>query len=298
MKNLDGGAISAGIVWRDAANVDSIQLYPTFLSALVDPKDPIVMTASGYLSYNAGAKEFQIASKEKFINRNGKGNFLSLHTESCSIYGDGIVNLGMDYGDLTVSTVGVVNYDQETQLTTMNLTAKFTMPVDEGLFKDVAERINKVEGLNPADFTSNTLESALVQWTDQLQADKFKEDYTIKGEVKKVPKDLEKSIVITGLRLNFYGNNPQIHGLRTNVESAVLVNVFDKAVMKYVPLRAFFQQKYSLQPEGDKFGLLMDIPGGLDYFFYYQMMKKDGYDISVEKIVEYLEQYQKDPGIV
>lgn len=276
MKNLDGGAISAGIVWRDAANVDSIQLYPTFLSALVDPKDPIVMTASGYLSYNAGAKEFQIASKEKFINRNGKGNFLSLHTESCSIYGDGIVNLGMDYGDLTVSTVGVVNYNQETQMTTMNLTAKFTMPIDEGLFKDVAERINKVEGLNPADFTSNTLESALVQWTDQLQADKFKEDYTIKGEVKKVPKDLEKSIVITGLRLSFYGKNPQIHGLRTNVESAVLVNVFDKAVMKYVPLRAFFQQKYSLQPEGDKFGLLMDIPGGLDYFFNYQMMKKDG----------------------
>lgn len=276
MKNLDGGAIAAGIVWRDAANVDSIELYPTFLSALQDPNDPIVMTSSGFLSYNSEASEFQIASKEKFINRNGKGNFLALHTQSCSMNGDGIVNLGMDYGDVDVATVGVVNYDQSTGKTTMNLTAKFTMPLDQGLFKGVATRIAAVEGLNPMDFNSNTLEAALVQWTDQSQADKFKEDYTIKGEVKKIPKELENSIVVTGLRLSSFSNNPNIKGLITNVDAAILVNVYDKPVTKYVPMRAFFQQRYSGAVGGDKFGILIDLPGGLDYFLDYTMSKKDG----------------------
>lgn len=276
MKNLEGNALSAGIVWRDAANVDSIALYPTFLSALQDPKDPIVITASGFLMYNADASEFQIGSKEKLINRGAKGNFIALHTQSCSMNGDGIVNLGMDYGDVGLETVGNVNYDQGSGETSMNLTAKITMPLDQGLFKDVATRINAMEGLSPMDFNSTTMEAAMVQWTNQALADKFKEDYTIKGEIKKVPKELENAIVITGLRLSSSTNNPNIKGLKTNVESAVLVNVFDKPVTKYVPLHAFFQQKFSGALGGDKFGLLIDLPGGLDYFLDYTMAKKDG----------------------
>ncbi len=276
MKNLEGKALSAGIVWRDAANVDSIALYPTFLSALQDPNDPIVITSSGYLMYNADASEFQIGSQEKLINRGAKGNFLSLHTQSCSMSGSGVVNLGMDYGNVGLETVGNVTYDQTTGQTSMNLTAKITMPLDNGLFKDVAAKINAIEGLSPMDFNSTTMEAAMVQWTDRAQADKFKEDYTIKGELKKVPKELENSFVITGLRLNSSSNNPNIKGLRTSVESAVLVNIYDKAVTKYVPLRAFFQQKYSGALGGDKFGLLIELPGGLDYFFDYTMAKKDG----------------------
>ena len=47
MLDLDGNRISAGIVWRDSPATDSLELYPTFLSALVSKDDPIVMTSSG-----------------------------------------------------------------------------------------------------------------------------------------------------------------------------------------------------------------------------------------------------------
>lgn len=276
MKNLEGQPISAGIVWRDAGAVDSIALYPAFLSTLVNPNDPVVITASGFLTYNIGSKEFQISTKEKLINRNEKGNYISLHTQSCSMAGDGEVNLGMDFGDVKVKTIGVVNYNQETGQTNMNLTALIDMPMDAGLFKDVAAKINATEGLNPMDFNTTTLEQAVLNWTDRETADKFKEDFTIKGEIKKLPKVMESGIVVSGLRLSYYNNNPNIKGLRTNVESAVLVNLYDRPVAKYVPLKAFFQQKYSGALGGDRFGLLIDIPGLSDYFFNYEMAKKDG----------------------
>ncbi len=278
MKDLEGKALSAGIVWRDANVVDSIVLYPTFLSALANPKDPIVITSSGFLTYSSDAKEFQIASKEKFINRNANGNFIALHTESCSMNGDGVINLGMDFGDLDIATVGIVNYDQNTETTTMNVTAKISMAVDQGLFKSVADKINKVPELKPMDFNSNTLEAAIVNWSNRAAADKFKEDFTVKGEVKKIPKEMENSIVISGIRLKSYNNplNPTRKGLITTVSSGVLVNIFDKPVMKYVPLNAFFQQKFSGSAGGDKFTIMMDIPGGLDYLFDYTMVKKDG----------------------
>lgn len=276
MKNLGGESISAGIVWRNSSNTDSIKLYPTFLSKLQDKNDPIVMTASGYLQYNMLAKEFQIASKEKLLNRSEKGNFLALHTESCSLNGEGVVNLGMDFGDVTVDAVGVVNYNQSTGETSMNLTTRFNMAIDKGLMEDIATRINAVEGLKPMDFSSTTLEQALLEWTDQKTADRIKSDYTIKGEIKKLPSQIETSMVLTGLKLVSFDKSAfQEKGIITNTESAVLVNMFEKPVMKYVPMRAFFQQIYS-ESGGDKFGVQIDIPGGKNYYFDYSMSKKDG----------------------
>lgn len=276
MKNLGGESISAGIVWRNSRDTDSIKLYPTFLSQLSDKDDPVVMTASGYLQYNMNAKEFQIASKEKLLNRSEKGNFLALHTESCSLNGEGVINLGMEFGDVVVDAVGVVNYSQETGATSMNLTTRFKMAIDKGVMEDVATRINTVEGLAPMDFNTTTLEQALLEWTDRKVADKFKSDYTIKGEIKKLPSEIETALVITGLRLTSYDNpSSQEKGIITNTNEAVLVNMYEKPILKSVPLRAFFQQIYS-EAGGDKFGIQIMIPGGSDYYFDYSMNKKDG----------------------
>src|SRR5690606_28634010 len=114
MTDLEGKALSAGIVWRDSPMKDSVVMYPTFLSAKVKANDPIVFTSSGFLQYNISASEFQIASKDKLINMAEPGNFLALHTGSCSMNGLGVIDLGMDYGDLEVANVGTVNYNQET----------------------------------------------------------------------------------------------------------------------------------------------------------------------------------------
>lgn len=275
MKNLSGAPISAGIVWRNSPIVDSIQLYPTFLSQLVSKDDPILMTSSGYLQYNMNAQEYQIGSKEKLLNRTEKGNFLALHTGSCSLNGEGVINLGFDYGDAKVDAVGVVNYNQSTGETSMNLTARINLPVDKGTFQGIADRINAIENTKPVDFGSTTLEQALVEWTDRKTADKVKSDFTLKGEVKKLPEALETTFTLTGLRLSSFDNPAlQEKGLITSSTYAAIVNVFEKPVMKYIPVRAFFQQVYS-EANGDRFGLQMEMPG-VDYYFDYEMKKKDG----------------------
>ena len=158
----------------------------------------------------------------------------------------------------------------------MNLTARFKMALDKGVMEDVATRIKTIEGLKEMDFSSTTFEEALVEWTDLKTADKIKSDYTIKGEIKKLPEQLETAMTITGLRLSSYDKmSSQEKGLITNVKSAVLVNIFEKPIMKYVPMRAFFQQIYS-ENGGDRFGLQIEIPGGYDYYFDYSMTKKEG----------------------
>lgn len=275
MKSLDGQTLSAGIVWHDSKAKDSIRLYPTFLSVLESPTDPIVMTATGLLQYDFAAKEFQISSNEKFANRNAAGNFLALNTESCSLSGDGKINLGMDYGDLKVDAVGVVTYDQGTGVTEMNTTMRFNFPMEKGPWESLGERIVNYEGSKPMDISNTTLELALVNWEDQKTADKVKTDYTLSEDkkLKRVPDSFEKSIVITGIRLKSIPGNKDEKGLMSSVEGAAIVNLYGKGVMRQVIFRSFFEQIYSLN--GDHFAFNMDVPGGSYYLFDYHMEKKD-----------------------
>ena len=124
------------------------------------------------------------------------------------------------------------------------------------------------------DFNSTTLEQAVIEWDGVKAADKLKDEFVRLGEVKKVPDALQRSMTITGLRLRSYVKN-QDRGLITDVDAAVLVSMFNKPVMAYVPFKAFFQQVYSITG-GDAFTTYIDIPGGRDYFFHYAMTKKDG----------------------
>lgn len=276
MKNLAGERISAGMVWRDSRASDSIRIYPTFLSAMYDKNDPIVMTASGVLQYDDVAKEFQIGPKEKFLNPAEKGNIITLNSETCSMKGNGLVSLGMNYGEVAVRSYGTAVYDQESGKTSMELTTNIRMDVEKKPFEGIGDRIQLVPGIPFMDLETTNLEQALVEWETAKIADKFKSDYVIKGEVKKLPESLSKGITFTGLKLESYDNTDnQERGLVSSGKEAILVNVFDKPVFKEINVDAFFMKTYS-DAQSDKFSMLLSVTGGSLYFWDYTMTKKDG----------------------
>lgn len=277
MKSLEGEPISAGIVWRDSRNTDSIILYPTFLSSVESADDPIVITSNGLLQYDYNAKEFQIGPKEKLIDPTEKGNFIALNIETCALRGNGKINLGMDLGDITVEAYGTMEYDPASQKTSLNTTLKLNLPLNNGIFEDVAERINNVENVRPCDLLNTTLVEAVLEWQDRKTSDKLKEEYLTSTErkIKRVPDALEKSIVFTGVR--FVSNTrfgDQDRGFKTSLDGASIVNFYGKPVMRQVVIKSFFQQLYS--SNGDHFGLMFEVPGGSNYMFDYSMTKKDG----------------------
>ena len=276
MKNLDGDRISAGIVWRDSKATDSIRIYPTFLSKIYDKDDPNVLSASGVLQYDKMSKEFQIGPKEKFLNPTEKGNIITLNSETCFMKGSGIINLGMNYGEVNVKTCGNAEYNQNNGVTTMDVTMNIGMTLDKKVFEAVGERVKLVPGIPFMDIEEVNIEQALVEWEDAKVADKFKSDYVIKGEVKKFPSSLSEGITFTGLQLqSFDSDRFTQRGIVTSTREAVLVNIFDKAVFKKIEFDAFFQKVYS-GAQSDQFTFLFSVTGGSLYFMDYSMIKKNG----------------------
>lgn len=272
--DLEGNAISAGLVWRNTENIDSLEIYPTFLSAVENERDTKVINGVGYLKYNPASYEFEIGNKEKLLDLTAVGNYVSLNLKTCGMYGNGMVDLGMDFGDMEITSIGTVIYNQEKKEANFNLTMQVKTPMDEKVFEAIANKINLQNNLAPADLKSNTLADAIATWASVKEANEFTEKLTADGTVKKLPKEVEATFVFSGVRLSTYDLVDDYQkGLKTSMSKAILVSINDVPVLKYVDFKMFAEQRVLL---GDKVGFMIDMPGGYAYYFFYEQGEKRG----------------------
>ena len=127
--------------------------------------------------------------------------------------------------------------------------------------------------MKDADFNTTTLEQAIVEWVDLKTADKIKSDFTLKKEFKNVPKEMQDAIVITGVKFTSYDKSrSNLKGLKTTTTQSAIVNIFNEPVMRYVATNIFAEQRSNM---GDRLGILLNVPGGFQYFIDYDF-RKDG----------------------
>jgi hypothetical protein len=106
--------------------LDSSHVYSTFMTPRKDPSDDLILSSRGYLNFDEASEKYQIASAAKLQNPDTTGPFISLDRDSCLYYAEGKMNLGVDYGKLTIDPAGELYHD----LTNNKVTADLTLPVN------------------------------------------------------------------------------------------------------------------------------------------------------------------------
>lgn len=274
MKDLDGNPIAVGIVLRTTSDYDSLGIYPAFLSALNNKDDKILFTSSGVLTYNSGASEFRIASKDKLVNRAERGNYISLHTKSCSMNGDGRIDLQVNLPDVEFKPVGTVNYNASTGATTLNVSGGLNFFYDKKAMEMTSDKIIGTEDLTGIDFNTITLEQAIKEDVNEETAENIKTDYATKGEVKKVPKEMQQPIYFTNLRLTWDDRNKAF----LSKPITGIVNMYDVPLFKdfTVKLAIQYSTKDSKQKgRGNKLSFMIELPGAKYYFYHFERIAKD-----------------------
>jgi hypothetical protein len=274
MKDLDGNSIAVGIILRNTSDYDSLGIYPAFLSTLENKGDKVLFTSSGVLSYNVQASEFRIASEDKLINRAEKGNYISLHTKSCSMNGDGRINLQTDLPDVTFNPIGTVNYNASTRQTSMNVSGGVNFFYDKKAAEMNAEKILATKDLSGIDFNTITLEQAIKEDASEEIAENIKNDYVVKGEVKKVPKEMQQPFYFTNLRLVWSDRN------KAFISKSItgIVNMYDVPVYKDFSVKLAIQ--YSTKDDkqkgkGTKMSWMIELPGAKYYYYHFERIEKD-----------------------
>jgi hypothetical protein len=278
MTDLEGNPIAVGIVKRNSDSPDTTGIYPAFLSKLERPDDHVMFNSFGVLNYNDAAKEFRIASPEKLINRAEKGNYISLHIESCSMEGDGLVDLGMDLPGVEFITYGTLKYDAANKETSMNLSGGLNFFYDKKAIEYMTNAINAAEGISGIDWDRTTLSQAIKEQVDEKTAENMKADYTIKGASDvKIPKELESyAVYLTNLR--FKWDNRVQGGAFVSQPITGIVSLYGVPILKDFTVRMAIQYVRS-GDRGTKMGFFVELPGkdglpGYFYFYSFERIKK------------------------
>ena len=117
--------------------------------------------------------------------------------------GDGVVDLGLDLPDVKIETYGLVSYNAANRMTNLNLSGGIDFFFDKKAMEFISNAITSTNGLSGVDIGRTTLEQAVTEQISKEEAENLKSDYVLDGEVRKLPKELEKTMYLTNLRMKW-----------------------------------------------------------------------------------------------
>lgn len=252
-----GDKIAAGVLLTN----DSTHVYSAFMSRKENYSDNLVLSSDGYLHYDKAAKEYKISNKEKIREISLPGQYLSLNTDNCILYGDGVLNLGTNLGQIKSQTVGNVNHNLNTDSVKFDMVMSLDFFFDESLIKSISENIEKSSNAS-VNLSRLTFEKALRELLGKTEADKLISQVSLYGSFKKFPSELEHTFMFNDLKMKW--NTPT----RSYVSEGMIGvgSIYKNQLNKYVKGKIELVKKRS----GDILNMYLEVDNSTWYFFNYQ----------------------------
>lgn len=186
-------------------NIDELDLYSTFLSAIETEIDQEILTSNGILVYDKKTKEYLVGSEDKIRENNLTGSLVALSTETCQVRGEGRFDFGIDLGQVDINPVGKFLNNTSTSASTFIFDAMF--PLDfhfsEQALKMMGEDLATYPELKPVVVQNSLYQMGIKEILGLEKADKLISELTLSGTIKKLPTELSSTIVFTDVHLQW-----------------------------------------------------------------------------------------------
>lgn len=242
---------------------DSIGYYSSFLAKKENKTDHTITPTNGWLGFNRETKEFQIGPKEKIEDLSKPGNYVSLSTENCSVFADGLIDFANSLGQLQVEPIGRLYYDT-TKDKKLQITASLIMnfPFNNEATFEMAQQLNNMPAGDPIDFTQSSYNTIIKRKLKLKKADKAISDLNLYGKLNSLPKELVSTITLLDLKIFW---NEDLKAFVSKGE-AVIATVGDLQVFKKATVTMMLEKKRN----GDIMHLYIEPLGGMFYYFNYK----------------------------
>ncbi|HEX8515744.1 MAG TPA: hypothetical protein VF868_06050 [Bacteroidia bacterium] len=240
---------------------DSTHFYSAFLSPKESANDPFVLPAAGFLFFDKGSREYRISNKEKLVERSLTGNYLSLNTAQCKVYGEGRINLGGDFGQVKVESFGSAIHYLVPDSVSFDMLMTTDFFFDDGAMDKMSDAIVNFADLAPTDFSRPVFEKGMREMLGKEQADKLISQLNLYGSYKKFPDELKKSFFFTDVKMKW---NKDTRSYTSNGKIGI-GNINKTQVNKYVGGRIELIKKRG----GDILNIYLELDEGNWYYFNY-----------------------------
>ncbi len=182
---------------------DSVYFYSGFLTPRVGYNDIKVLPAYGFLYYDKDKNTYKISSKEKINDLEESGNYLSLDVNHCKTYGEGLVDLGVDGGNMKFKSAGNINHTLSDDAVILDLMSSLEFFFDNRLMDMIADDISGNASLEPTDFMRGTFEKGLRDFIGEEMANELISQLSLNGRIRRMPPELQKNFVFNDLKMQW-----------------------------------------------------------------------------------------------
>ena len=258
LKDDIGADIGAGVY---VSNDDPFTLYGTFLSRKKDGKDRPAIASKGLLFFDKAKQEYVIGPKDKIRQRNLPGDLVALNTTSCEITADGRVGAGLDLGRVQLIDVGTLKHIPGTKETTAQVTLTANFHFHDNALERMVEEIMAYPDQKQLDLQKTNFEKMMRELLGLEKSDKLISELSLKGELKKLPDELVRSLVLSDVQLKWNQNEEAW----VSDGPIGVASVLKKTVFRTLKGKVELARKRS----GDSMTILLMLDDQTYYFFQY-----------------------------
>jgi hypothetical protein len=184
-------------------NIDSIHIYPAFLSAQKSWTDIGLITASGDLWYNKAKGRYQISSPEKIADPAANGNMVSLDRNLCTLSAEGKINFGANFDLVRMASAGNVVQTADSNKVDIKTILALDFYFSPEALKLMSDEIRMMPTLKPVNVNSEFITKSMKDLIGVSAAGQLKQETDLFGLSKNLPKEYTFELLLNDLTLHW-----------------------------------------------------------------------------------------------
>jgi hypothetical protein len=182
---------------------DSIHIYSAFLSGRKDYFDANINSAHGELIYDPEREDYIISSPEKLADPTWPGSYLRLETERCRVYGEGPINLNLNYGLVKMVSAGNTSHRVAEGVFETRLILGLDFPFSEDALEVMGAEIDRLPYLDPVDLFDPHYQLAMKDLLGRETALDLERQLGLTGVYEEIPPAWKHTIFFSDLPLKW-----------------------------------------------------------------------------------------------
>jgi hypothetical protein len=184
-------------------NIDSIHIYPAFLSQQKSWTDIGLISAGGVLWFNKAKNRYQISSPEKIADPAINGNMVTLDRNQCILSGEGKLNFGSRFDLVNMAESGSVIHKTDSGKVEIKAIIGLDFYFSPEALKMMSDEIRMIPTLKPVNPNSEFSSKGMKDLIGVDAAKQLREETDIFGMSKNLPKEFTYELLLNEVTLKW-----------------------------------------------------------------------------------------------
>jgi|WetSurMetagenome_2_1015567.scaffolds.fasta_scaffold00927_6 hypothetical protein len=184
-------------------NIDSIHIYPAFLSAQKSWADVAIVNSNGWLYYEKAKGRYLITSLEKLADHTLPGNMIAFDKNFCILSGEGNLSFGTNYDLVKLTGAGNITHTIDSGKVDIEAVLALDFYFSPEALKLMSDEIRMMPSLKPVNLNSELNNKGMKDLMGIATATQIKEEMDLFGSSRNLPREFNYELLLNDVKLSW-----------------------------------------------------------------------------------------------